>query len=201
MKFWTSHILQLVTLALVLGTLIAIPIFQRRNLPLVPAQLRQRYLRICDDILAQATLNILLPLLLSLTAVLLGPLGLSEAIATTFLGVCTTSGASALWNVRKAHIAYQIAIKAQKLGSRTARLSDVYKTNISAFTAALVSLTLGVFGLLVTYVSFSILPDWFWFVCFLMSAIAIYATSWSIVVQIVAEEYENNPKLGTKSKK
>ncbi|MBV7539407.1 hypothetical protein KW842_26910 [Duganella sp. sic0402] len=201
MKFWTSHILQLVTLASVLGTLVATPIFQRKNLPLVPVQLRQRYLRICNDIIVQVALNIFLPLALSLAAVLLGPLGLSEAVATTFLGICTTSGASALWNVRKAHIAYKIAIKTQKLGSRTYRLSDVYKTNVSAFTAALISLTLGVLGLLITYVNFSILPDWFWFVCFLMSAIAIYATSWSIVVQIAAEEYENNPKLGTNSKK
>lgn len=196
MSFWASHALQLLTLTMVVAFLFATPILQRKKLALIPSGLKLRYLRLCNDVLVQVMVNTIIPLVLSLAAVGLGPLGLSEGIATSFLGICVASGASTLWNVRKAHIASEMAKRASEQGSRVTRLNDVYQKNLSAFTAALLSLILGVAGLLASYINFSVLPDWFWFVCFLLSSLAIYSTGWSISVQTVAEAYESNPALG-----
>lgn len=196
MNFWTSHVLQLITLAMVVVFLFATPVLQRKKLVLVPTDLKLRYLRLCNDVLVQVATNTIIPLVLSLAAVGLGSLGLSEGIATSFLGICVASGASALWNVRKAHVVFEMAKRTSEQGNRVARLNDVYQKNLSAFTAALLSLIFGVAGLLASYANFSVLPDWFWFACFLLSSLAIYSTGWSISVQTVAEAYESNPALG-----
>lgn len=201
MNIWISTTAQLLTLTSVGLVLIVMPFLHRKRLQHVSSDVRTRYLRICDDVFVQVSLSVLLPLLLSMAVVGFGSLVLSEGITTTFLGIFVSSGASALWNVRKAYVALELAEKTSENSNRNAKINNVKEKNLKVFGVALISLVLGVLGLLIASISFSILPAWSWFACFLLSGFSFFSVSWSVAVLIAADEYERNLKLGKHSKK
>lgn len=193
-SFFSQPKLQAITLSICLGFLFFIvPLLQRK----VRATLTQRQKELIDpianDILIQVFILFVCVILYSLIAFFRADASFVSGDALPF--ICLVGSLSSLWNIRRA----TVAVKHAQRGSnkpRLNRLTEVSAKNLMAYTAALISGTYGAVVVFLVLLVPQVLPNWLWFVNFLMTGPTIYALGWSISILAVATEYSNDTKLG-----
>lgn len=192
--FFGRSDVQAVTVFICMGTLFLVaPLIQRKVWLKLSVRQRDLFEPIAKDILVQVWVLFGGVAIYSVVAIIRSDVSFVLGDALPF--VCLLGSMSAFWNIRRSSLSLRQAIPGSN-ESRAIRLADVNERSLTAYTAAVVSF---VYGLPVVFAVLLLpeqLPNWLWFLSFVVTGTAIYSLAWSISVLAVATEYARNTKLG-----
>lgn len=201
-EFWSNAGLQYVTILIsFVPLLVALRAWRRYEASRVLSdQSRSKFRKLCGEALAQYVIALGAPVLYAVIQTLAGNQDLTSNLANAYLTAVALTGLASLWNVYKVSRDTRAAAGQPCNNARMTKLRDVEKTNLSGYTAALVSFLGGTIGLIAYNLLLSP-PLWSWFVAFLLTVMAAYGLLWSTAVATVADAYESNPALGRKTRR
>ncbi|GAB3374525.1 hypothetical protein [Massilia agri] len=192
--FFAKPKVQAVTISLAVFFLFFIfPLLRRKVGKKLAIKQKKTYDRISKEILFQTCLLFVGVVVYSLVAMIRSDSSFVSGDALPF--VSFLGALAAFWNLRKAVIAIREA-NSQTNEHRKARLEDIYKSSLGAYTLALIAAVYGLFVILLVLFDPNAVPLWLWFVSFGMTGVTIRALGWSIASLEAAIEYANNLKLG-----
>ncbi|GHT95653.1 hypothetical protein FACS1894116_11500 [Betaproteobacteria bacterium] len=192
--FFGRSDVQAVTVLICLAILFLVaPVIQQKVRLKLNVRQRELFDPIAKDILVQVWVLFGGVAIYSMVALIRSDVSFVLGDALPF--VCLLGAISAFWNIRRSDLLLRQVTPGSN-EQRAVRLADVKERSLTAYTAGIVSFGYGLPIVFAVLLLPEQLPNWLWFLSFVVTGTAIYSLVWSISVLAVATEYAQNKKLG-----